>query len=60
MSNTSPALPLGLAITGKRNDILDTGPFCSWFTPASTAKIAVAYITKVHNGLSDVYQNAKP
>ena len=45
---------------GKRNDDPSLGPECQWLNSDAGALVAVAYTTKVTDGLSAVYANTKP
>ncbi|PFG47101.1 uncharacterized protein DUF3558 [Amycolatopsis sulphurea] len=51
---------LGNAPQGERHDNPALGTACNWINDTTGATVGVGYTTKVHDGLSAVYQNTRP
>jgi hypothetical protein len=51
---------IGVAVQGKREDLAQTGPACSWSNRDTGGAVGVSYTVNTHVGLSGVYANTQP
>ncbi|MER6791680.1 DUF3558 domain-containing protein [Amycolatopsis mediterranei] len=51
---------VGVDVPGKRGDLAQIGPGCTWFNRDTGGAVGVSYTINTHVGLSGVYANTQP
>ncbi|MDQ7809367.1 DUF3558 domain-containing protein [Amycolatopsis sp. A133] len=51
---------VGVEVPGKRGDLSQIGPACTWFNRDTGGAVGVSYTVNTHVGLSGVYANTQP